>query len=48
MKEGKFRLDIGKNFFIVKMARHWSRKVVDSPTLAVIQARLDEVLSSLV
>lgn len=45
-KEEKFRLDIKKKFFTVKVVRHWERlprDVVDSPSLAAFKT-----LSSLV
>jgi len=52
LKEGRFRLDIRKKLFTVKMVRHWTRlprKVVDvSPSLEVSKARLDGALSNLV
>ncbi|KFP78881.1 hypothetical protein N310_02987, partial [Acanthisitta chloris] len=51
LKEDKFRLDIKKTFFTVRVVRHWHRlprEVVDVPTLAVYKARLDESLSNLV
>ena len=51
LKEGRFRLDIRKKFFKMRLVRHWnrlSRKVVDTLSLAVFQARLDGDLNSLV
>ncbi|KFQ23023.1 hypothetical protein N332_11880, partial [Mesitornis unicolor] len=51
LKEGRFRLDIRKKFFTVRVVRHWHRlprEVVDAPSLEVFRARLDRVLSSLV
>ncbi|KFO61822.1 hypothetical protein N302_06167, partial [Corvus brachyrhynchos] len=51
LKEGKFRLDIRKKFFTVRVERHWNRlpkKAVDVPSLKVFKARLDGVLSNLV
>ncbi|KFZ54765.1 hypothetical protein N321_07185, partial [Antrostomus carolinensis] len=50
-KEGRFRLDIRKKFFTVRVVRHWNRlpkEVVDAPSLEVFKARLDEALSNLV
>ncbi|KFZ56200.1 hypothetical protein N321_02008, partial [Antrostomus carolinensis] len=51
LKEGRFRLDIRKKFFTVRVVRHWNRlpkEVVDAPSLEVLKARLDEALSNLV
>ncbi|KFV15483.1 hypothetical protein N339_10498, partial [Pterocles gutturalis] len=51
LKEGKFRLDVRKKFFTVRVVRHWNRllrEAVDAPSLEVFKARLDEALSSLV
>ncbi|KFZ57896.1 hypothetical protein N321_01605, partial [Antrostomus carolinensis] len=51
LKEGRFRLDIRKKFFTVRVVRHWNRlpkEVVDAPSLEVFKARLDEALSNLV
>jgi len=44
VKEGRFRLDIKKKFFTLKVVRHWNRlprKTVDVPSLEVFKARLD-------
>ena len=51
LKEGRFRLDVRKKFFIVSVVRHWNRlprEAVDAPSLAVFKARLDGALSNLV
>ncbi|KFV47718.1 hypothetical protein N341_08441, partial [Tyto alba] len=51
LKEGKFRLDIRKKFFTVRVVRHWnrlSREAVDAPSLEVFKARLEWHLSNLV
>jgi len=51
LKEGKFRLDIRKKFFALKMVRQWNRlprEAVAAPSLAVFKARLDGALSNLV
>ena len=51
LEEGRFRLDIRKKFFTVRVVRHWNRllsEVVDAPTLEAFKARLDGALSSLV
>ncbi|KFP50845.1 hypothetical protein N323_10475, partial [Cathartes aura] len=51
LKEGRFRLDIRKTFFTMRVVRHWNRlprEVVDVPSLEVFKARLDGALSNLV
>ncbi|KFU84815.1 hypothetical protein M959_04907, partial [Chaetura pelagica] len=51
LEEGRFRLDIRKKFFTVRVVRHWnrlSRDAVDASSLEVFKARLDGALSSLV
>ena len=51
LEEGRFRLDIRKTFFTVRVVRHWNRlpkDVVDAPTLEAFKARLDGALSNLV
>ncbi|KFM05328.1 hypothetical protein AS27_03635, partial [Aptenodytes forsteri] len=51
LTEGRFRLDIRRKFFTVKVVRHWNRlprEVVDAPSLELFQARLDGALNNLV
>ncbi|KFP96650.1 hypothetical protein N329_03585, partial [Haliaeetus albicilla] len=51
LKEGRFRLDVRKKFFTVRVVRHWNRlpgDAVDVPSLEVFKARLDGALSNLV
>ncbi|KFQ13566.1 hypothetical protein N330_05888, partial [Leptosomus discolor] len=51
LKEWRFRLDIRKKFFTVRVVRHWNRlpgEAVAAPSLAVFKARLDGALSNLV
>ena len=51
MKEGRFRLDIRKKFFMMRVVRHWTRlprEAVGAPCLEVFKARLDGALSNLV
>jgi len=51
LKEGRFRLDIRKKFFSVRVVRHWKRlprETVDAPSLVVFKARLDGAVSNLV
>jgi len=49
--EGRFRLDIRKKFFTMRVVKHWHklpREAVDAPSLKVFKARLDGALSNLV
>jgi len=51
LKEGRFRLDIRKKFFTIRVVRHGHRlpgEAVDAPSLEVFKAMLDGALSSLV
>ncbi|GAB0183542.1 hypothetical protein GRJ2_000819500 [Grus japonensis] len=51
LKEGRFRLDIQKKLFSVRVVKHWKRLprgAVDAPSLEVFKARLDEALGNLV
>jgi len=51
LKEGRFRLDIRKKFFPVRVVSPWPRlprEAVAAPSLAVFKARLDGTLSNLV
>jgi len=51
LKEGRFRLDIRKKFFTMRVVKHWNglaKEVVAAPTLEVFKARLDGALSNLV
>jgi len=51
LKEAKFRLDIRKKFFTMRVVRHWNRlprEAVAAPSLKVFKARLDGALSNLV
>ncbi|KFU92127.1 hypothetical protein M959_00598, partial [Chaetura pelagica] len=50
LKEGRFRLDVGKKFFTMRVVRHWnslSREAVDATSLEVFKARLNGALSNL-
>ncbi|KFO75506.1 hypothetical protein N303_07799, partial [Cuculus canorus] len=51
LERGRFRLDIRKNFFTMRVVRHWNRlprEVADAPSLEVFKAKLDGALGSLV
>ena len=51
LKEGRFRLDIRKKLFTVRVTRHrnrFPREVVDATSLEVFKTRLDGALSNLV
>jgi len=51
LKECRFRLDIRKKLFTMKVVRHWNRlprEAVAAPSLEVFKVRLDGALSNLV
>ncbi|KFZ54255.1 hypothetical protein N338_10299, partial [Podiceps cristatus] len=51
LKQGRFRLDIRKKFFTMRVVKHWNglpREVVDAPSLETFKTRLDGALSNLV
>ena len=51
LAEGKFRLDIRRRYFTVRVARIWNQlpsEVVLAPTLGVFKRRLDEHLAGVV
>ncbi|KFQ94029.1 hypothetical protein Y956_08810, partial [Nipponia nippon] len=51
LKEGRFRLDLRKKFFTMRVVRHWNRlprEAVDAPSLEIFKARLDGALINLV
>ncbi|GAB0186143.1 hypothetical protein GRJ2_001079600 [Grus japonensis] len=51
LKEGRFRLDVRKKFFTVRVVRYWNRlprEVGEAPSLEVFKTRLDEALGNLV
>ncbi|PKU48272.1 hypothetical protein llap_1374 [Limosa lapponica baueri] len=51
LEEGRFRLDIRKKFFTMRVVRHWNRlprEVADALILEVFKNSLDGALSNLV
>jgi len=51
LKEGRFRLDIRKTFFAMRVVKHWHRlprEVVDARSLETFKVRLDGALSNLI
>ena len=50
LKHRKFRLNMRKNFFPLRVTEPWNRlprEVVESPSLEIFKTHLDEVLCSL-
>lgn len=51
LHQGRFRLDIKKNFFTVRVIRHWNRllrEVVELPSLEVFKKLVNMSLEDIV
>ncbi|KFR14726.1 hypothetical protein N306_12933, partial [Opisthocomus hoazin] len=51
LREGRFRLDIRKKFFTMRVVKHRNRlprEAVEAPSLETFKARLEGTLSNLV
>jgi len=51
LKKDRFRLDIRKTCFMMRVVKHWhrlTREAVEAPSLETFKARLDGALSNLV
>ncbi|KFP23304.1 hypothetical protein Z169_03475, partial [Egretta garzetta] len=51
LNQGRFRLDIRKKFFTMRVVKYWNRlprEAVEAPSLETFKARLDGAVSNLI
>ncbi|KFP10407.1 hypothetical protein Z169_11841, partial [Egretta garzetta] len=51
LKQGRFRLDIRRKFFTMRVVKHWNRlprEVVEAASLEAFKTRLNGALSNLI
>ncbi|KFQ63286.1 hypothetical protein N334_12612, partial [Pelecanus crispus] len=51
LKKNRFRLDIRKKFFTMRVVKHWNRlprEAEEAPSLEILKVRLDGALSNLI
>ena len=51
VKEDRFKIDIGKKFFTMRVVKHWNKlpgEVVDAPSLETFKAGLDGALTNVI
>ncbi|KFV67605.1 hypothetical protein N307_00668, partial [Dryobates pubescens] len=51
LEEGRFRSDIRKKFFTIRVVRHWNRlprEAMEAPSLEFSKARLDVALGNVI
>ncbi|KFZ62443.1 hypothetical protein N338_09588, partial [Podiceps cristatus] len=51
LKEGRYRLDLRKKFFTMRVVKHWNRlpkEAAEAPSLDTFKAGLDVALGNLI